>query len=250
MEFFKTKKHLAAGVVLILFMATSLLSGCAQTMQAIEHAKMTVNVKMSDTIFLDPVTLAKNRNAYIRVTNTSDMQEIDFDNQLRGRLGKKGITLVNDPTQAGYIIQANVLYMDYEKQGLTGDGMLVGGYGGAVAGASMGGDWAGALAGAGIGAVAGSLIGGAIGSAFKVETYAGVIDIQIQEKVEGGVKGIMKTDAKQGTVTSLSTEREIKSDYQTYRTRIAATAKQTNIDRMEAAITVSERLAVQIANMF
>ena len=33
---------------------------------------------MSDTIFLDPEMLNKNRNVFVRVTNTSDFQEIDF----------------------------------------------------------------------------------------------------------------------------------------------------------------------------
>ncbi|MEM4721571.1 MAG: complement resistance protein TraT, partial [Candidatus Methanomethylicaceae archaeon] len=237
-------------VVIVLGLSFMGLTSCAQTMHAIEHAKMTTTVKMSDTIFLDAATLAKNRKAYVRVTNTSDMQEIAFEGLLKDRLAAKGIALVNDPSEAGYIIQANVLYMDYEKKGLTADGMLAGGYGGAVIGAIAGGDWKGSLAGATIGAVAGSLIGGAIGAAFKVETFFGAVDVQIQEKVEGGVRGVMTTDASQGSATRLKTEREIKSDYQTYRTRIVAKATQTNIDRVEAAGIISEKLAQQIAGMF
>lgn len=237
-------------LIAVLFLAQLTLSGCAQTMHAIEHAKMTVTANMSDTIFLDAANLAKNRTAYVRVTNTSDMQEIAFEGMLIERLKQKGMTVVSDPSQAGYIIQANVLYMDYEKKGLTADGMLAGGYGGAVLGAAMGGDWKGSLAGAAIGGVAGSLIGGAIGAAFKVETFFGAIDVQIQERVEGGVRGTMTTDASQGSATRLQTEREIKSDFQTYRTRIVARAKQTNIDRVEAARIISEKLASQIAGMF
>lgn len=237
-------------IVLMLSISLIGLTSCAQTMRAIEHAKMTVTVKMSDTIFLDAQTLAKNRKAYVRVTNTSDMQEIAFEGLLRDKLSQKGIILVNDPSEAGYIIQANVLYMDYEKKGLTADGMLAGGYGGAVIGAIAGGDWKGSLAGATIGAVAGSLIGGAIGAAFKVETFFGTVDVQLQERVEGGVRGTMMTDAAQGSATRLQTEREIKSDYQTYRTRIVAKATQTNIDKIEAAKIISERLAQQIAGMF
>lgn len=237
-------------IVLMLSISLIGLTSCAQTMRAIEHAKMTVTVKMSDTIFLDAQTLAKNRKAYVRVTNTSDMQEIAFEGLLRDKLSQKGIILVNDPSEAGYIIQANVLYMDYEKKGLTADGMLAGGYGGAVIGAVAGGDWKGSLAGATIGAVAGSLIGGAIGAAFKVETFFGTVDVQLQERVEGGVRGTMMTDAAQGSATRLQTEREIKSNYQTYRTRIVAKATQTNIDKVEAAKIISERLAQQIAGMF
>ncbi len=68
------------------------LSGCAGTMQAIEHRDMSLAAKMSDTIFLDPETLTKNRNIYVRVTNTSDFQEIDFGELLKGKLSAKGCT--------------------------------------------------------------------------------------------------------------------------------------------------------------
>lgn len=238
-------------IVLLLVISLMGLTSCAQTMHAIEHAKMTVIVKMSDTIFLDAQNLAKNRKAYVRVTNTSDMQEIAFEGLLRDKLAQKGIMLVNDPSEAGYIIQANVLYMDYEKKGLTADGMLAGGFGGAIAGNILGGrGWKGPAAGTLIGSVVGGLAGAAIGAAFKVETFFGTVDVQVQEKVEGGVRGTMTTDASQGSATRLHTEREVQSDYQTYRTRIVAKATQTNIDRAEAAGIISEKLAQQIAGMF
>lgn len=242
---FKSISKLLVALVLIFSLAG--LTGCTQTMRAIEHSRMQVNVKMSDTIFLDAATLVKNRTAFVRVTNTSDMQEIHFEHMLKDKLSRRGIALINDPSQAAYIIQANVLYMNYEREGMTGDGMLAGGFGGALVGASIG---DGSAGGALVGGIAGALVGGVIGAAFKVETYAGVIDVQIQERVEGGVRGLMKTDAKQGMATTLQTEREIRSDFQTYRTRILAQAKQTNIDKAEAARVVSERLAQQIAGMF
>jgi len=248
----KGEGHLwVAATLLLLFIAQLTLSGCAQTMHAIEHAKMTTTVKMSDSIFLNPAVLDKNRNIYVRVTNTSDMQDISFENMLKDRLAAKGLTIVNDPSNASFLIQANVLYMDYEKQGLTADGMLTGGYGGAIAGALLGGrGWKGPAAGAIIGSAVGSIVGGAIGSAFKVENFFGAVDVQIQEKVEGGVKGVVITNASQGSATKLQTEKEITSDYQTYRTRIVAKATQTNIDKTEAARVLSEKLAVQIAGMF
>lgn len=235
--------------IIIALILIPFVAGCAQTMQAIEHAKITVTANMSNTIFIDPLVLEKNKTAYVRVTNTSDMQEIAFEHLLRERLQAKGIALISDPANAGYIIQANVLYMNYEKKGLTADGMLAGGYGGALAGALVGGDWKGSLAGATIGGAIGSLAGAAVGAAFKVESFIGAVDVQIQEKVEGGVRGAMITDAKQGTDTTLKTERAVTSNFQTYRTRIVAKAKQTNIDRVEAARIISEKLAQQIAGI-
>ena len=244
----RTLKHFLMILMLVAFAFS--FTGCAQTMNAIDNAKMTVVVKMSDTIFLDPATLAKNKNVYVRVTNTSDMQEIAFDQLLREKLAQKGLSVVNDPAQAGYIVQANVLYMDYEKQTATADGMLAGGFGGLIAGASMGNGLAGRSAGGLIGTAVGSLVGGAVGAAFKVETFFGATDVSIKEKVEGGVTGTMRTDAKQGSSTTLTTQRDIRSDFQEYRTRIVAKAKQTNIDKNEAAGVISDRLAKQIAGMF
>jgi len=227
------------------------LYGCAHTMSAIEHRELQTSVKMSDSIFLDVKNLAKNRTIFVKVSNTSDMQEIAFGELLLNSLRAKGMEVVTDPSQAGYILQANVLYMDYEKEGMTADGMLAGGYGGALAGAVLGGrGWKGPAAGAAAGAAVGSIVGGLIASQIKVETFVGTVDVQIEEKVEGGVKGKMTANVTQGTSTQMQTERAIQSDYQTYRTRLVAKATQTNIDKKEAARILSEKLATQISALF
>ncbi len=242
------KQRLFALLVICILAALSIsgLSGCASTINAIDNAKMQTWVKMSDSIFLDPVGLAKNRNIYVRTTNTSDMQDLIFEQMLRDDLAKKGFTIVADPTQAGFVVQSNVLYMDYEKNTLTADGLLAGGFGGALAGAGAGRSGGAAAAGGIIGAIGGALVG----SAFHVDTYLGAVDVQIQEKVAGGVTGVMVTNAGQGSATTLKTQQEVKSDFQTYRTRIVARAKQTNIDKKEAAQMLSDKLATQIAGRF
>lgn len=237
-------------VCFVLVFVSVALYGCAGTMQAIEHRQMSMSAKMSDTIFLDPETLTKNRNVYVRVTNTSDFQEIDFGEILKSKLSSKGFQVTNDPSKAGYIVQANLLYMGEEKQGLTGDGMLAGGFGGALAGAAMGGDWKGSAAGGLAGAAVGSVVGGLVGSMIHVDTYLGACDIQIKEVVSGEVRGVMRTEAKQGSATTLTTEREVQSSHQEYRTRIVVTAKQTNINRQEACTAITDRLAAQIGGMF
>ncbi len=239
--------------VSLLFLLTFLLasiSGCAGTMHAIENRNMTLSAKMSDTIFLDPETLMKNRNVFIRVTNTSDFQEIDFNELLKGKLAAKGYIVTNNPSNAGYIVQANLLYMGEEKEGLTADGMLAGGFGGALAGSTIGSGWKANTAGALGGAVIGSVVGGLVGSMIHVDTYMGTLDVQVKEAVEGGVSGVMDTDAKQGSSTSLKTQREVKSSHQEYRTRIVVQAKQTNIKREVACPAIADRLASQIAGMF
>jgi hypothetical protein len=242
---------LAKGLALLTIISgLFVLSGCAGTMQAIENRNMTLSAKMSDTIFLDPEILANNRNVYVRVTNTSDFQEIDFAELLKGKLSAKGYSLTNNPSQAGYIVQANLLYMGAEKKGLTAEGMLAGGFGAALAGSTIGSGWKGpAAAAAGLGLL-GSIGGGIAGSLVHIDTYLGATDIQIKEAVEGGVKGTMDTSAKYGSSTTLKTQREVKSSHQEYRTRIVVLARQTNIDRQEACRAIADRLAAQIAGMF
>ncbi len=238
-------------VFIVLLCAFSGLFGCAGTMSAIEHRTMTTNVNMQgDSIFLDAATLESARTAYVRVTNTSQMQEIQLEGLLRDKLTQKGVNLVTNPKQASYIIQANVLYMDFAKKGITADGMLVGGYGGGVAGAALSQGGLGSAAGIGVGAIAGAVIGGVVGSTIHVDSYIGALDLQIQERVEGGVTGNVITNAKQGNSSELKTQHTVHSDYQTYRTRIVASAVQTNISKDEAAAVLTDKLASQIAGMF
>ncbi len=88
------------------------------------------------------------------------------------------------------------------------------------------------------------------GALVKVESYTGTVDLQIQERVAGGVKGTMKTEAKQGTSTTLATEREVVSDFQTYRTFMTVEATRTNINLDEAIVELTAKIADQIAGLF
>ena len=135
------KPFFKALAVLFLLVLSLQLTGCGQMINAIEHSDMQVKLKMTDTIFLDPIAKAKNKTVYIAVNNTSDMQEVDtgmLQNLIASRLTAKGYQIVQDPSQAGYIIQANVLYMDYYRQTGTHEGAITGGLAGAGAGALIG----------------------------------------------------------------------------------------------------------------
>ena len=154
---------------LLVFAAVS-FSGCAGTVEAIRNREMTLSAQMSDTIFIDPEVIAKNKNIFIRVTNTSDFQEIDFAQILKSKLSSKGYVVTDDVSKAGHIIQANLLYMGEQKQDLTAEGMLVGGFGGGLAGSNVRGGWRGPTAGALGGSIVGSVIGGVVGSMIHVDT--------------------------------------------------------------------------------
>lgn len=242
----KTVVTLSKFLVIILFMTFTY--GCASTIKAIDHAEKRATVRMSDSIFISPKSLAKNNTVYVRVTNTSSMQEIDFESILENKLSKQGLEVTTNPINAGFIIQANVLYMDYAKDAtMTADGMSAGGFGGALIGAGLG---RGGLTETIIGGVIGAGLGAIAGRTVEVGSYIGTVDVQIQERVDSKVKGVVKADIKQGAGTVIQTEKEVATEYITYKTRIAGQIKQTNIDRNKAAMFMSERLATQIAGIF
>jgi len=234
----------------ILLMASSLgvLPGCA----AIQHRELSVQAKMSDTIFLNPETLESGKPIYVRVTNTSDFQEINFGEMLKNKIQASGRKVTVSPKEAAYLIQANLLYLGEEKKDYTYEGALAGGFGGALGTAiatrhsSFGTQ---SLASAGVGLAAAG-VGALVGSMVHVDDYIGLVDVQIKEAVEGGVRGVETASLKQGSGNTVQTERSIQDSRQEYRTRIGVKATQTNIDRTAAANAIAERLAAQIAGYF
>lgn len=252
------RKSIKSVVALALVVAMAFCSyGCSTAVSAYNNRELNVQAKMSDTVFLDPATLEANRKIYLRVTNTSDFQEIDIADLLRQKLTEKGYVLVKKPSEAQYILQANLLYLGEKKEKLTMEGMLAGGFGGGLLGTAItsGGD--NSFVGGTVGALAGAAAGAALGSMYHVDEYLGALDIQIQEPVKGGVKGkrtASKYDsnsAKGGSLASGNTlETDFKSDRYDHRTRIVVSAVQTNIDRQIAVKEITGRFAVQVAGVF
>ena len=237
--------------ILCCFLLVVSMTGCTrEVINAIDNKDMTVIVNMTDTIFLDAEKLATNKNVYVRTMNTSDMQSIDFQNLLVQQLTNRGMHVVADPRDAEFRVQANVLAMSREKQSLTADGALAGGFGGGLAGIAVGrgsgevgiGMGVGGLLGAGAGALAGSMV--------HVDQFFGAIDVQIEEKMDRPVSGVVETHAGQGSASVLHTTSDVSTNWQTFRTRMVARAKQTNIDENEAAHAISAKLAMQISNLF
>ncbi|MGC8821743.1 MAG: complement resistance protein TraT [Desulfurella sp.] len=172
------------------------LSSCATVMSGIENAKLQTQAKMSNTIFLTPVGPAQ-KTVFVQVRNTSQVSMPDLKAMVIQKLQANGYKVIDDPQKAHYWLQANVLYMGKETQFATFDGALAGGFGGALAGASIGqgyGQGAAALGGAAVG----SLLGAAIGSAIHVDTYLGVVDIQVSERVNGVIKQTVTSNYSQG----------------------------------------------------
>ncbi len=239
------------GIAVVLVVALSLgaVSGCAHTASAIAHAKLQTNVRMKDSIFLTP---GLGKTVFVRIINTSSVDDGGMiDIQVRQQLTDKGYEIAANPEGADYSVQANILYFDKAKQGLTPDGMLAGGAGGALAGAVLGGrGWKGPAAGALIGSVVGSLAGAAVGSMIHVDTFIGAIDLNIGERGKSPTKGILTTEVKQGATASLKSDTSVESNLKTYQTRMVVWARQTNINVAAASREIATEAARQIAAMF
>lgn len=265
------------------------LSSCTTVMSGIENAKLQTQAKMSNTIFLNPVSPSQ-KTVYVQIRNTSQVPMPDLKAMITQKLQANGYKVIDDPQQAHYWLQANVLYMGKETQFATFDGALAGGFGGALAGASIGqgyGQGAAALGGAALG----SLLGAAVGSAIHVDTYLGVVDIQVAEKIKGKITKTVTSNYSQGETgpvvgatittkssgsyknnanytqgsysnnsmtqirenregTQVSSQYETQSDRQDYRTRIVVEAKQTNMDLQKVTPDIENLISNEIAGIF
>lgn len=235
----------------ILF-ASVIAAGCATTGEAISSRKLETSVKMSETIFLEPVEPAQ-QVVWIKIRNTSDRQDLDamtIQSIIRGKIEQRGYRVTNSPSEAHYRLQANVLYADHEKKDLTEDAMMIGGFGGGLlAGSTIGGGRAAKTGAAVGGAVVGSVLGGLIGSMFQIDKWVLVVDIQISEKVAGGVETTSAGNARAGKVRKTQTATG-RSDFLNYQTRIIGTAKQTNMDWNIAQPILLNGFANSLAGIF
>ena len=94
-------------LLLILLMGIA-VSGCSTTATLIEKRNLDVQTKMSDSIFLDPVSPSK-QTVFLQVRNTSDKADFSLDDSLRAAIEGRGWRLVNDPDAANFMLQINIL---------------------------------------------------------------------------------------------------------------------------------------------
>ena len=83
---FKITTLIASTLLIGLF-----ISGCGAASTAIEKRNLEVQTKMSDSIFLEPVSPQK-QIAYIRVRNTTD-KDIQVDQAIKSSIESNGLQL-------------------------------------------------------------------------------------------------------------------------------------------------------------
>lgn len=231
------------------------LGGCAATGGAVNASGtstsggIALNVKMSSSIFLQPVAASK-RVVYVEGHNTSSAANLNFGSKVDSMLASAGYRVTNNPGKAQYMLMYNVRYVGKQTKTHTLEGALAGGYGGSLVGAlgtGIGNRFA--ADNALTGGVVGSAIGAAIGYAMHKNTYIMVVDIQLEQRNRQAVT-TTSTTASNGTGnTTVSTGSGVKG-WQIFRDRIAASAKGVRLAFANAEPALKHEVAHEIVGLF
>ncbi len=231
------------------------LTGCAATGTMISKRDLSVETKMSNTVFLEPVTASK-KTIFIQIRNTSDKPDFDINNEVTQALIAKGYQIIDDPDMAYYLLQANILQVG-KIDPTAAEQAFLSGYGDAATGAALGGALGGAVIGNSLGyGILGAAVGGMgtiVADSLVKDVYFSVItDLQISEQVKDGqaVVNRSKHSLDQGISGGTVSMTENISNRQRYQTRILSSANKANLEWEEAAPDLVSGLVRSMSGMF
>ena len=233
----------------IIFLGLLLTMVSCSTMHTIiSKRNLDVQTKMSDTIWLEPAA-ANQKTVFVKVSNTSG-KNLNIEQKIISVLSAKGYRIVNDPAEAKYWLQANILKVDkvnLNNENGFSDAVLGAGIGGVLGAQRSGGAYTAlgwGLAGAAIGTIADALV--------SDTAYAMVTDILISEKTGKNVQSSTRNSVKQGnsgTMTS-STSSSSNSNMERYSTKVLSTANQVNLNFDSAIPILEDELGKVISGIF
>lgn len=233
----------------------SLLMGCAATQLAFNKRNLDVQTKLSDTVFLSP-TSDKNKTVFIQIRNTTDKTDFDLTGPLRQSLQAKGYTVLSEPDNAWFILQANILSI--EKTTYNPASSPFGSYGTALGGAGIGALAAAAgnasnrqIAGTALAAGVASGLGDMIANAMVKDVYfSAITDVQIKERSKNASNVTTQSSLKNGKGTTTSVNNVEDSRYKVYQTRVLSVANQVNLNLEEAEPLLQTGLSKVISGIF
>lgn len=83
---------------------------CSTLHTVVSKRNLDVQTKMSDTIWLEPAA-ANERTVFVQIRNTSG-KNLNIEQKITNVLTSKGYRIVNNPAEAKYWLQANILKVD------------------------------------------------------------------------------------------------------------------------------------------
>lgn len=251
--------------LLIPLVSVFLLSGCVTT-------SLQTTSAMSQSIFVDPVAKSE-QTIFVAMRNTSG-QNINLTPKVIGLLQSKGYKIVEDPKEATFILQANVLYCDIKQENNAAPAAGVG----AVAGAGVGiYNHSSATSGV-VGGLIGAAVGGIAGKLTEDTIFQMQVDINVRQKIVGGTINTNASSSRQASVNDqrragflnsfagdvASTQKTGKlndnranyneqvyaSDYSEKQTTLFAEATKLNLKLEEAIPVLEDKIATQISGIF
>ena len=219
---------------------------CSTMHTVISKRNLDVQTKMSDTIWLEPAA-PNQKIVFVKISNTTG-KNLNIEQKIVNALSAKGYRVVNDPAEAKYWLQANILKVDKvnldNDNGLS-DAALGAGIGGILGAQRSGGAYTAlgwGLAGAAIGTLADALV--------NDTAYAMVTDILISEKTGRNVQNSTKNAVKQGNSGTMTSSTSSSSNIEKYSTRVLSTANQVNLNFNSAVPILEDELIKVITGIF
>ena len=218
-----------------LLLLTVSVSGCSNLIDT--------KLMSSKSIFLTPGATG---TIYIQNRNISENQQVML-NDLASKLTAKGYQVLQDPSQANFLLQTKIVYCNKERESVSVQTVLAGGFGSGIGGTSPGmGDMSGMMGMMGgrggmpdIGAMMAGMGGMSMGPLpDDTVLYFCAADVQVTEQGKGAtIIAAPKPGAPPGSGTG-------------HQMRIVAGVKQKKLDLEEATPIVREKLTAGIAGMF
>ncbi len=222
-------RYARIGLALAISLGATALGGCAATQVMLSHRNLEVQTRMSNTIFLNPVSHVY-KTVYVQFHSTTDKNIgiAQIKRRLDSAIEANGYRIVSS-RYAHYWIQVNILQVG-KSDPSAANNALVGGFGGALAG--------GAVAGMASNydtntTLAGGLIGGiasiAADSLVKDVTYMMITDLQLSVHSNRIVRQSMVANLQNGSSTTSNENIVTSGHWIRYRTRIVSTANKVNL---------------------
>ena len=239
------------GLSIALAAAIPLITGCSAMHTVVKKRNLDVQTKMSETIFLEPTSPA-NKIIFVDIRNTSD-KNLDIKQSIVSKLKSNGYRITNNPSEAKFMLQGNVLKVGKTDLREAG-GALQAGFGGAVTGVAIASatrnDAARGFAAAGLAGAAVGLLGDAL---VDDVLYMMVTDLQIRERPLAGERIVQTQAANLAQGSATTTQQSISGGqvkWKTYRTRIVSTANKVNLSYNEAQPKLENGLVRSIGGLF
>lgn len=245
--------NLTLGSLLILL--SLMIGGCSASHTMIKKRNLDVQTQMSESIFLEPVAPAQ-RIIFVSIRNSSD-KDLPIDQLIRNKIIANGFQITEDPEEATYMLQANILSVGRADL-RSSSSMLEAGFGGIMLGSTLShikihssrGDAfrdeaRGMIIGATVALIADALVDDVL--------YTMVTDVRVRERpqINEIITQEESSQLDQGSSTVL--EQRISGGvvkWKTYETRIISTANQVNLEFEEARDALMDGLVRSIGGIF